>query len=311
MISWRYHIVSIVAVVLAFGLGIVAGTLGVSDPLVEQIQKNYDEAVADRDAALATVATLEDFIDGMRPTFRDGALTDEEAVVVTMSHVDGPAQRAVQELAAAGAQVLATLEITDRMSAPGASGTAEALGEIVGAPGLENGALVVRAADALAGRLAEGTLSPEGDLLGALFADGFLAADRDLDAQALVEIGGAGQLVVIAAGGRPPESVPPPESVLVPMTERLDTLGVPTVAVGPSEDPYGYVQAVRDANGIPDCSIVSVDDIDLPIGGLTLAMAVARYVADDDPTFLAGGDYGLRGDMIVPGAEEPPDSCRR
>jgi hypothetical protein len=311
MISWRYHIVSIVAVVLAFGLGIVAGTLGVSDPLVEQLQKNYDEAVADRDAALATAALYEDFLDGLQPTLRNGALSGERAVVITMTDVVGPAQRAVQELATAGADVLATLEITERMAAPGSAGTAQALGEIVGAPGVDGAALVERAAEALAGRLAEGTLTPEGDLLGALLADSFLAADRDLDAAALVEIGGAGQLVVIAAGGRPPATTAAPEAVLVPLTQRLDTLGVSTVAVGPSEDPYGYVRAVRDANGIPDCSIVTVDDIDQRIGGLTLVMAVVRYLADDDPVFLSGGDYGLEGDMIVPGADEPPDSCRR
>jgi hypothetical protein len=58
--------------------------------------------------------------------------------------------------------------------------------------------------------------------------------------------------------------------------------------------------------------MVTVDDIDLVgIGGITLAMAIDRLRDDADATVRPGGDYGIRGDSIVPGAAEPPDSCRR
>ena len=49
MISWRYHVVSIVAVVLAFGLGILAGTYVVGEVFAIWLQKNYDEAIGQRD----------------------------------------------------------------------------------------------------------------------------------------------------------------------------------------------------------------------------------------------------------------------
>ena len=42
MISWRYHVVSIVAVILAFGLGILAGTSVVGDRFATDLQLNYD-----------------------------------------------------------------------------------------------------------------------------------------------------------------------------------------------------------------------------------------------------------------------------
>ena len=59
MISWRYHVVSLVAVVLAFGLGILAGTSVINEGLVNEIQKNYSEAVQQRDAARADAAFSE------------------------------------------------------------------------------------------------------------------------------------------------------------------------------------------------------------------------------------------------------------
>jgi hypothetical protein len=59
--------------------------------------------------------------------------------------------------------------------------------------------------------------------------------------------------------------------------------------------------------------MVTVDDIDLEgIGGITMVMGIERLLADDDTTFRPGGDYGFAGDsmMVVPGADEPPQSCR-
>ena len=312
MISWRYHVVSIVAVVLAFGLGILAGTSVIGEGFARELQKNYDEAIRQRDEALSQVALYERFAEALQPTLRDDLLVGEEAVVVTSEGVDRPARQAADALSAAGVDVLATLELTRLLAEPEIEDNASVLAGILGVSGSDPETLRAGVADAIAERLAEGSLAAEGDVLGDLLAGGFVTADRDLEADALLGIGGGGQLVVIAAGGPQPTRSPPPESLLVPLTEDLVQLEVPTVAVGPTEDAYGFVTAVREANGIPDCSMVTVDDIDLPgIGGITLAMAIDRLRDDAEPAFLPGGDYGIRGDSIVPGATEPPDSCRR
>jgi hypothetical protein len=311
VISWRYHVVSIVAVILAFGLGILAGTSVVGDRFARDLQLNYEEAKRERDQALDNVALLERFAVGLQPTLRDGVLTGEDAVVVTMEGVDRPAQRTVDELTAAGVDVLATLELTRRLDEPEIEDNAAVLGGILGLSGSDPETLRAGLADALAERLAVGSLAADGDVLGDLLAGGFVTADRDLEPEALLGIGGGGQLVVIAAGGPQPTRSVAPEALLVPITEQLVQLEAPTVAVGPTEDAYGFVSAVRDTNGIPDCSMVTVDDIDLAgIGGITLAMAIDRLRDDADPAVRPGGDYGIRGDSIVPGAAEPPDSCR-
>jgi hypothetical protein len=309
LISWRYHVVSLVAVVLAFGLGIVAGTAVVSDPLADRIQDDYDRAVRAKDEALETVAFYQDFVRALEPTLRDGVLEGEEAILVTMEGVDGPAQRAADELTAAGVDVVATFEITSRLADPNEEDL-RALGDILGRSGSDPDAVADRVADALGVRLAVGTLGSDEDMLGQLLDGGFLTADRDLDAQALLGIGGAGESIVVAVGGEAPRGAPGPDRLLVPMTQRLVGLGAAAVGVGPTDDPFGYVDAVRDATGIPDCSMVTVDDIDLDVGGITLAMAIDRFRTDPDPTVRPGGDYGVRGDALVPGAQEPPETCR-
>ena len=309
VISWRYHVVSLVAVVLAFGLGVLAGTSVLDDQFVEELRRNNRQTRQERDAAVALADLYERFAVGLQPTLRDGVLIGETAVVVTMEGVDRPAQRTVDELTAAGVDVLATIQLTRRLAEPDAENAA-ALEAIVGVSASDPEILRDAVAQALAVRLAVGALTEEEDVLGGLLADGFVTADRDLEPEALLGIGGGGQLVVIAGGGAPPEGFPEPETLLVPIAERLVLLDGTTAAVGPTEDEYGFVAAVRDANGIPDCSMVTVDDIDLAIGGISLAMAIDRFLSDADPEVRPGGDYGIEGSSIVPGAGEPPESCR-
>jgi Copper transport outer membrane protein, MctB len=311
VISWRYHVVSIVAVVLAFGLGILAGSSVVGDELVDQLRRNTEDARRERAQALETVARYAAFAEGLQPTLRDGVLSGEEAVVLTMGGVDEPARATVEELTAAGVDVLATLELDPRLTDAETPENVAAMEDVLGLVGSDPDSLSGRVADALAVRLAAGPEEGEEDLLGALMTAGLVTSDRDLDEDALLAIGGAGQLIVVAAGGRAPRELGAPETFLVPFTERLVQLGSAATGVGPTDDPYRFVRSLREAPEILDCAMVTVDDIDLEaIGGITLTMGIDRFLEDPDPEFRPGGDYGLEGDAMVPGAD-PPESCRR
>jgi hypothetical protein len=314
VISWRYHVVSIVAVVLAFGLGILAGSSVVGDELVNQLRQNTEEARTERDEALAIVARYRGFASALQPTLRDGVLVGEEAVVVTMDGADAPAQQAVDELTAAGAEVLATLTLDRRLTDVTTEENVDAMEDVLGLVGSDPDSLSGRMADALAVRLAVGPDEGEEDLLGALMAAGLMTADRDLDEEDLLDLGGTGQLVVVAAGGPAlPSDVGDPEVLLVPFTERLVQLGSVTTGAGPADDTYGFVRSVREAPEILDCAMVTVDDVDLEVlGGITLVMGIDRFLEDPDPEFRPGGDYGVEDDAhsVLPGAD-PPESCRR
>jgi copper transport outer membrane protein MctB len=308
VISWRYHVVSIVAVVLAFGLGILAGTSVVNDEFVRELRENTEEAQDQRDRALAEVAIYERFAEALQRTLRDGVLEGHEAVVITMEGVDRPARRTIDELTAAGVDPLTTIELTRRLVEPDPDDLA-ALREIVGTTSGDAPFLRTLLGEALAARLALGPDADPDDVLAALLDEGFVTADRDLDHAALQEIGGIAQTIVVAAGGEPPAGLPDPAAFLFPLTEELVQLDAPVAVVGPREDGYGLVAAVRAAGGIADCSVVTVDDIDLSIGGIALVMGLDRLLDDPDPEFRPGGDYGVEGDAIVPG-EDPPASCR-
>jgi hypothetical protein len=314
VISWRYHVVSIVAVVLAFGLGILAGTSVVDEGLVRQFERNTAEAREERDAALREVQRYQRFVAGLQPVLRDDVLAGEEAVVITMDGVDAPAQSTVDELTAAGVVIIATLALDPRLTDVETEENVDAMEDVLGLVGSNPDSLPGRMADALAARLAVGPEEGEEDLLGALMAAGLMTADRDLDEEDLLDIGGAGQLVVVAAGGRPvPDDVGDPDVLLVPFTERLVQLGTATSSVGPVDDTYGFVRSVREEPEILDCSMVTVDDVDLEVlGGITLVMGIERFLDDPDPEFRPGGDYGLESDAmsVLPGAD-PPESCRR
>ena len=313
MISWRYHVVSLVAVVLAFGLGVLAGTLVVGDDLVKQLRENTNEAQRERDSAEELADRFAAFAQGLRPTLRDDVLLGEEAVVVVMEGVSGPVQRTVQELGDAGVEILATLELTRPLAEPEVEENASILGTILDLPGADPEVLREGIAGALASRLGEGVLPEDDDVLGQLLEEGFVTADRDLEPATLLGIGGPGQLVVVVAGGIDPEGLPAPDALLVPLADRLVQLDVPTTAVGPTDDPYGFVAAIRESPEIPDCALVTVDDLDLEgIGGITMVMGIEQLLADGDPAFRPGGDYGFGSDamMVVPGADEPPPSCR-
>jgi hypothetical protein len=309
VISWRYHIVSIVAVVLAFGLGILAGTAVVNDEFVRTLRRNTNEAQRERDEARADSDVLERFAVQLRPTLRDDRLLGRDAVVVTMEGADRPAERVADELDAAGAEVAATVTLTTRLADPTAPDDLEALQRILGTTATDPRDVARRAADELAERLAVGAPVGREDLLARLLDDGFVTADRDLDPATLRDVGGVTTSVVIAAGSTAPDVEPPPGTLLLPVIERLVQLEARVAVAGPVEDRYGFVDAVREDPQVPDCSIVTVDDIDTVIGGIALVLGLERLALDPDPGYRPGGDYGVRAEALVPGGE-PPSSCR-
>jgi Copper transport outer membrane protein, MctB len=310
VISWRYHVVSIVAVVLAFGLGILAGTAVVNERLIEVLQANTDRAQQERDEARAEAAVYQEFVAELRASLRDDQLIGRNVVVVTMEGLDLPADRVLEELGPAGAAVPATLRATRRLADPASPQDLEALRAIVGTTATDPMEVAAVAAEALATRLAEGP-PPDGDddLLASLLDGGFLTADRDVDREALRGIGGVSQAFVLAAGGGRRDDLPSPAPVLLPLAERLVLLDAPVAVVGPTEDAYGLVAAVRQDPQVPDCSVLTVDHIDTPIGGIAFVMGLERLLVDPDPGFRSGGDYGIQADALVPGAE-PPATCR-
>ena len=119
MISFRFHIVSIVAVFLALAIGIVVGSTVIDRAIVEglrnrvdEVSDNLDERQAANDALQTEVDDLTDFTNQSAALSVDGRLADTVTVVITDDGVDrDPVDRTIELLAQAGSTVRGVLTI--------------------------------------------------------------------------------------------------------------------------------------------------------------------------------------------------------
>jgi hypothetical protein len=133
LISFRYHIVSIVGVFLALALGILLGSSVVREPVQAQLNRDLEQRVAQRDEARAeaaqaradSAALSKRISDEIAPWAEHGRLVGTPVVTV----VDGeqtPSWRehVLDALVAAGAQTQGSIVLSDRFRLA-ASGDAE------------------------------------------------------------------------------------------------------------------------------------------------------------------------------------------
>lgn len=119
MISFRFHVVSIVAVFLALAIGIVVGSTVIDRAIVEglrnrvdEVSDNLDERQAANDALSEQVDQLEAWATEVGPIAVDGRLAGTVTVVVTDRGVDrDPIDRTIDLLAQADSTVRGVLTL--------------------------------------------------------------------------------------------------------------------------------------------------------------------------------------------------------
>ena len=302
MIPWRYHLVSIMAIFLALGLGVVVGTTVINPGLVKNLnsqtdglrQELKDQRKTDLDLQ-SQLATMNAFGDQAMPYLVAGTLTGEQVVVVTEEGVDARAiSEARKALDLSGAGVLTTLTVRSTMAADSPAtkrDLATLLGQSQSTPADQ---LSSDAAQALAERLAKdprGDLSGSPDVLGELLSQGFLiSSSPGISSATLLGIGGRGQLVVTIGGGAIDELVPPSDTFLGPFVTDLIDIGVVAGAGESLAAADGFVTGLRSAaNDLATASLVTVDNVDLSIGGSAMVLALADAISQG-----TGGDYGVK-----------------
>lgn len=120
MISFRYHVVSIVAVFLALALGIIVGTTALNGPITDDLRKRVDNANSDRndlqqklEAAQAENGDSDAFVSQFGPLVVKDTLKDQRVLVVALPGASASVEDAVsQEIVAAGGSVSGTLTMT-------------------------------------------------------------------------------------------------------------------------------------------------------------------------------------------------------
>lgn len=291
MISFRFHLVSLVAVFLALGLGVLTGTTVLNRGIVAQLERQTDQLAAQADQLRQNVRRLEAEVAGWSEFGREirdfvltGRLRAVDAIMVTQEGADPAAVDGVRQvLERSGARLRLELLVSGRMALAD-PGDREALAEVAGLPsGTNAGELRPKIVEQLADQLAFGASA--GDVVEALAGAGFLAQERPdplPDGQAVP----ADALILVVGGGARVPSLAPSD-FLVPLVERLVLDGQAVAASEGRNGEVPFVTVVRQ-NGVAE-RLVTQDNVDELPGEISLILAVEDLLEEGVP-----GHYGVK-----------------
>jgi cell division septum initiation protein DivIVA len=305
MIDFRYHIVSIVAVFLSLGVGIMIGSGFLGEPLLEQLRRNVESVRDDNSDLRAEIDELRGrlqaeagFVEASKAYLVSSALAGERVVLFTFAGSDGEVVDGVRAaFEDAGAEVVSVVTLDERFALDGeddAAALAAALGVPVAPPDelrAEAGRLIGARAALVAAADPRGP-SPLAqrldDLLAALVEAGF----------AEVEDGGAPVLPgssFVVVGGAAEEDYPVAELAL-PLSQALASQAAQVLVAAPLDDAWGLVAAVR-SEADAAAEVTTVDFADLPAGQVAAVMALDHALATG-----AAGHYGVHdgAEAVIP-----------
>jgi hypothetical protein len=323
MINFRFHIVSLTAVLLALGIGLVLGTTFLDDATISGLERQLSGLENDLDSARERndeqgerLSALEDESDQlaeqMGERLYEGALEDVPVLVVTTQGVDDDEVDAVTTtLLQADARVLGVWWLTDRLDL-GDEGEVSDLSEALELSTDDRS----RVARSLASQLADvlyGATEPAPDTApDDVDGDGDVERGSSAEPALLTRLRDAGFVVYQVPEGvdddvvRLPGSdlrvvvvddagaVLPAESVVMPVLRELTADGpMPVVVTQPAPEPGGdedalrLVDAVRDDDSLRDL-VSSVDNLHQVSGRLATLLATV----DATPGQPTIGRYG-------------------
>lgn len=309
MIDFRYHLISIVAVLLALSCGVVLGSGVLGGPLLddvrqraEDVRKTNEEVRELADERLQVVDRYMAFTEASIPYLLEGALADVDVVAITS---DGTDQDIIESLAdlieTAGGELSGTLRFKTRFVLDDqipADQLALAIGSVDSEPEL----LRAEAGRVIGGRLGAAASGQVGDpshqrlmsLLESLAEADFISVDAPDEGL----VSGESVFLVVAGG---PEDPPFPTSnlftALVQALSRRDA----TVMVG---EPAGSAWALLGGDsggGDVRRSVSTGGNIEELPGQLAAVLGLARAITEGPLHVGLGGDS----DMILPSPAPP------
>jgi Copper transport outer membrane protein, MctB len=310
VISFRYHLVTIIAVFLALGLGILMGTTVIKQSVVDNLRAAAERAINSNHALQKDVtearAQLQQWDQAGKPLQHlmvQGQLAGDSVVLVTAEGVDFAEVNGVKNaLTDAQANVTGVLAVTSRMALT-QDAQRQQLAAILGLPQDAPAADVVRkSAESLAVRLAQGPpQTGEPDILTQLSDAGFIVS-RDVGKGGIAQVGGPSQPVVVLSGGAGPPAVAPGD-FFVPLVSALVQSSHPVAAGETFATDYEFVSLVR-GDGTIDGNALTVDDADMMFGRVAMVLGLRDLLLDGPGTCL---DYGMKSGAcdVVP---SPPPS---
>lgn len=284
MIDFRYHLISIVAVFLALGIGILLGT-SLAEPLAEDIEKRLNSAEGTNAKLQELIDELNDrigageqFAEAARDHLVSGALSGQRVVLVTFDGTDGTfistTENSIDE---AGGQVVTRIRLTAAMGLKEGSEAAE-LTEITGTDATEPddvraaaltllGRRAAKSASGVPSRARDAEIAELDDFVSALEDAGFVEVETG-DGAVVPE----GAEFILLAGGekRPDYDI---ASAQIALAAALSDEGVPVLAAEPENSVWRVVDALRGAADVA-ATVVTVDSANSVTGQIALVFGL-------------------------------------
>jgi hypothetical protein len=343
MVNFRYHLVSLTAVFLALGVGLLLGTTFLDDALEDQLRSDLEELEHDLDRAGDRNSELRQQLDAFEEEaggldeqlgarLFDGQLLGQPVLVVAPRGIDeGLVERVTTALDQADADLMGTWWLTDRLVLDDddeVAQLAEALDLSTDDTGRLRNSLATQLADVLYGAIdlpgnsgsgagggvgagqAEQAAPAEPELLARLREAEFVDYDVPDGGGDVVRLPASGLRIVVVSG---PDASVPLGDALMPVLTDLTSEGqpAPVVAVEPSRVPEDEV----DGDAPPAERLVDVirDDGDLSkyvstvddLDRVAGRVATVLALVDAQPGAPRIGHYGTEdGTELLPSVED-------
>jgi hypothetical protein len=291
VISFRYHIVSIIAVFLALALGVVVGTTALNGPITTDLRNKVDSLNKQRASDVQQQGVLQQqvndgnsFANTYSGRIVGNALLGDQVIMISMPGATNSMKEGIlKELTAAGATMTGRIQLTSDYTDPKRANDILSLVKHVQPIGLTN-LPVTNDAGSLVGALLSFVLSGAGQqsdisqVLSALSAAQLLKVESS-------DVTPSKVVVIVSSGTLPPNDAG--ASTQLQLVTQMQLAGCHTLVAGDnaSSTSGGLVALVRGSDA--DKSTVStVDDADSVVGQVTAVLALAE---------VAGGRNGSYG----------------
>src|SRR5215831_15841634 len=315
MIDFRYHLVSIVAVFLALGVGLLIGATALQPTALAGLYKTSQQERKQIDAALTTNSQLnrqinsnDQFAESATGLLIGQLLAGERVVLVQAPGASSEVVNGVtRTLTAAGATISGQVQLEDKFFDVSPA-TQEQLGQLaqqftpVGVT-LQGGTPLAQASQVIAGAIVtrDGPGQPVAGqrdsaaaaLLSGFAAGGFLAISGHPDARATLAV------VVIPENPPPPNGPDTASQGLVTFAQQLDQAGQGTVVAGSvaGSGPGSAIDVMRSGEA---GHMSSVDDADHTIGQIVVVQALYEQQRG------GSGNYGSTSSAAMAGPSPAP-----
>ena len=292
MIDFRYHLISIVAVLLALAIGIATGSGFLGGPLLDELESQsadlFDRNQRLRDTALDLNRRLNassEALAALEPHLVAGALSAEQVVLIVFEGSDEALIDDVRSaLEDAEGRIATTITLSSKFALAEPADRDELTDIVSDSAGSDLSQLRVSAARALGDSLAA-VASPDVEsartggpsarlrLLTARFEEaGFLSIDTEVEGQIVP----ASPSLVLVGGAEPP----PPFDAGGFATAFMSELGrkeLPLVAAESVDSTWGVVATLRADDETRD-AVWTVDQADTPAGWISVPLALSRAI---------------------------------